>query len=198
MAVRSLAQSSLVEPFSNSSMLAGYESNYFHHLETVRLSSNAATVEFSNLARYSDFQHLQLRIVAKDDMAGQNALPMGLRLNGDTGANYSWHQVGGNGSSVSSSAGTSRTIMFVGLSAGAASTANAFSGAVIDLLDPFETTKYTTARGLSGLTSGNFIRLYSGNWRNTAAVTSILIDNDGTGSFIAGSRFSLYGIKARS
>ena len=161
------------------------------------LTSSQASVTFSSLGSLAaDYQHLQIRMVTKDNLAGTNAMNTYLQFNGDTSTNYSWHRISGNGSAVSSPSGTNSSESRVGLTAGASSTANAFAATVVDILDPFKTTKYTTSRGFTGLTSGNFVALYSSNWRNTAAIDSILIDNEGAGSFITGSRFSLYGIKA--
>jgi hypothetical protein len=70
-----------------------------------------------------------------------------------------------------------------------------FGAAIVDLLDPFETTKNSTIRWLSGSATDN-IRLGSGAWLNTASVTSILIDNRDGQNWVQGCRFSLYGLKA--
>ena len=172
-------------------MLAGYESNYFHHLETVRLSSSAASVTFSNLSRYSDFQHLQIRISNKS--AGINS-QLYLKFNGDSGSNYVIHELLGTGSNIESYAGVSQSrIQLVQMPP-----TTGFTGGVVDILDPFETTKNKTTRMFSGQAEGVFnqIRLGSGLWLNTSAITSITLE--GGVSISAGSRFSLYGLKARS
>jgi hypothetical protein len=194
MAVRSLAQSSLVEPSSTNSMLAGYSGNDFHHLETVRLSSSAASVTFSNLARYSDFQHLQIRAVARSNRSGTGGLAVNITLNGVT-TGYQTHLLYGRGSSVLSAAYAGRGIERM---TNAGSEANAFGAFVTDILDPFETTKNTTIRSLGGYSATDpIISLTSTGWFNTASVTSIQL-SDPDASFIAGSRFSLYGLKARA
>jgi hypothetical protein len=78
---------------------------------------------------------------------------------------------------------------------GNSNTANIFGSAVIDILDPFSTTKNTTTRSLGGHNSST-ARLYlgSGAYYSTAAVTSITVGPN-SGSILAGSRFSLYGIR---
>jgi hypothetical protein len=81
--------------------------------------------------------------------------------------------------------------------------ANVFGAFVLDLLDPFETTKFTTSRCLSGQANSSDLRIgfASGSWRNTDSATSLILYTDDSGgfyNFVAGSRFSLYGIKARS
>lgn len=201
MAVKSLAQSSLVEPFSTNSMLAGYSGNAFHHLETVRLSSNASTVEFTNLARYSDFQHLQIRSVFRTNRGGYTATYWGMRFNSDTGANYSWHWLnGGYSGSVPASSGVANaSAIRTSWAPGATASASLFASCVTDILDPFETNKNTTIRSLFGKTENEqMVGLGSGAWNNTAALTSTLIFDELGAQFVAGSRFSLYGIRARA
>jgi len=66
---------------------------------------------------------------------------------------------------------------------------------VLDILDAYSTTKNKTIRSLSGMTGGaNNLQLYSGLWNNTAAISSLNIFPGAT-NFVAGSRFSLYGIR---
>lgn len=165
-------------------------------IETITVGSGgAASVTFSSLNTYSTtYQHLQIRAVARGAGSGASDY-IGIRLNGDTGSNYSWHQIFGNGSSVGSGAATSTTRGLVGEIAGSSQTANSFGASVIDILDPYEA-KNKTIRALSGnpITAVN---LWSSAWYNTASLTSItLLEYDGQGNFAQYSRFSLYGLKA--
>ena len=122
---------------------------------------------------------------------------MSMQLNGDTGANYSWHLLEGGGSSVISAAGSSTNYMRVGVMPGSSGTLNAFGGAIIDILDAYSTNKNKTARSLSGNASNaTFIDLLSGSWINTNSLTSITLAPAFGGDFSIGSRFSLYGVTA--
>jgi hypothetical protein len=165
-------------------------------LETQVLASSAASVTFTGLGAYSDYQHLQIRLVgATDAYSG-----FGLRFNGDTGANYASHRLYGNGGSVGSSASTSSTriIAVNGLPDETRDTSNIFGAAVIDILDFSNSSKNTTTRNLAGngvYTDYQLIGLFSGLWNNTNAVTSINLFDPSAGNFVTGSRFSLYGIK---
>jgi len=186
MAVKSLAQSSLKIASSTNSMLAGYSFQDFHHLETVQLGGSASSVTFNNLLQYSgEFRHLQIRM-AIDSTVNSS---IKFTFNSDSASNYSFHWMEGNGSSVVSSAVANHGSCYMGYSF------SGFAAFVTDILDPFETTKNTTARTLSGTTDGgNRIYLTSSSWRNTNAVTTIQVFNE-SGSFTLGSRFSLYGIR---
>jgi hypothetical protein len=120
-----------------------------------------------------------------------------LRFNADTGSNYATHRLIGNGSAVSSSAATSQTFSQGGANVSNSGATNSFAASVLDILDPFETTKNTTIRSLGGTPDSASIQIsfYSGVYLNTAAVTSIVLFPN-IGNYVSGSRFSLYGIKA--
>lgn len=151
------------------------------------LGSATSTVEFTSIA--STYKHLQIRFTARAN-GGTTAETM-LWFNGDI-ANWSRHFLIGNGSTVTSSATANTDVMYP---AKIISTANVFTGAVIDILDYASTSKYKTARSLAGFTNGSThdVSLRSGAWRSTSAVSSIGIYT--AELFATGSRFSLYGIK---
>jgi len=170
----------------------------FQLLESTVLTGAQSSIEFTNLAtKYaSTYQHLQIRAVVQSTRASSlDALIM--QFNGDTAGNYSRHTLQGDGGSVSSSGVANATYVFCGYLPG---TTNPTSWApfVIDILDAFETTKNKTTRSLSGQRDPNWslINLSSGSWRNTATITSILLDQEIGGNFPTGTRVSLYGIKA--
>jgi len=171
---------------------AEVEAGAFELIATTILGSSTPSVTFSNLGDYSStYKHLQIRMTSRDDIGGtvQN---FEFAINGVAGTSYATHYLIGNGSTVASSADISQAFHRVGVSASTGATANAFAATVIDVLDPYSTTKNTTVRSLSGL-GGTSIRLISGLFNNTAAVASIRINN--FSNFVAGSRFSIYGIK---
>jgi hypothetical protein len=164
-------------------------------ISTTVLAGTAASVTFSNLGDYSStYKHLQIRWLARSNKASGGGT-MYFRFNGDTGSNYSRHAVRGEAGSVTSFGFASQTFGDGGIVAGNTATANAFGGGVTDILDPYSTTKNTTIRTLNGLASStNYVSLTSSAWYNTAALTSILMLPD-SNDWVAGSRFSLYGIK---
>lgn len=198
MAVRSLKNSTL-ENFSNysSSMNAGYDFNDFELIESVFVASNTASVTFNNLNQYAnEYKHLQIRAAGKGSGNSFEETNVNLRFNGDTGSNYSYHYMNGLGSSVNSGSGTSQNFMNVGKFADSGVATAIFGAIVIDILDSYSTTKNKTVRSFYGkYSSASYPRvgLYSGSWMNTNSLTSIQVLPDG--NFVAGSRFSLYGIR---
>ena len=164
-------------------------------ISTTVLGSTSPNVTFSVTGLGSTYKHLQIRYTGRADYT--NTQSVNLRLNGDSGSNYAIHSLGGGGSSTFTDTSASQTQMigFLGGLPGTNQGSNIFESGVLDFLDPFSTSKYKTIRSLNG-TSGNVtnnIRLNSGLWMNTNAVTSIVLSTQ-NGNFIAGSRFSLYGL----
>jgi hypothetical protein len=178
----------------NSQVEAGGAAAY-DLLETTVLGTTASSVTFSSLGSYSDYKHLQIRATMRAN--GTTLTFYRIRLNGDTGTNYARHWLTSQGTSVTSAAGTSTNAIFPADRLPGDSTANSFTASVMDFLDFSNANKNTTVKVFSGYrdaVNGGQIRLASGLWNNTAAVTSIEVST-GTDSFVAGSRFSLYGIK---
>jgi len=161
-------------------------------ISTTVLSTGAASVTFSSL-NTGVYKHLQLRIAGR---SSTNSDTVTIRFNADSGTNYSWHQLYGNGSVVGSSSTTSTTWTQGGYVAGTDSASNIFGVSIVDILDPFATTKNKTVRVLTGVPdSNNLITLRSGAWYNTAAVTSLVVGSASGNNFATGSRFSLYGLR---
>jgi hypothetical protein len=164
-------------------------------ISTEILTSSQSSITFSNLGDYSStYKHLQIRVVGRTDRSGEPGDVLTVRFNADSGSNYAYHYLSGNGSTVVSAASSSQTEIWLWRLAGNTATANSFGGMVVDILDVYAT-KNKTVRALSGMTGGlNEVYLGSGLWNSTASVTSIVLDQLG-GNFVAGSRFSLYGIR---
>ena len=180
------------------SQAAGGGAGGYDLLETTTLSGSASSVTFSGLGSYSDYAHLQIRAIGRNSLGASGATAMRVQFNSDTGANYSEHRLFGNGSSIQSAGLANAGSIDFGAIPYNSSTANAYGVSVLDILDFSNSSKYKTTRALSGLVAnlgaGNTIALRSGNWRNLNAITSMTFTTD-NGSFVANSRFSIYGVK---
>jgi hypothetical protein len=180
----------------------GVPTGDYELIETAIVSGTSTTaITFSNLGQYaSTYRHLQIRSSVKSslDNASLGSGNVRMRFNGDTGNNYAIHKLFGNGSVAASLADTSRSAT-IGSLLFSSNTANAFSGGVCDILDAYSTSKNKTTRLLASAqatSSGqNFIQLVSGVWLNSSSLTSIELAPEDGGNIVAGSRFSLYGIK---
>jgi len=168
----------------------------YESIATVTVGSGgSATIDFTSIP--ATYTHLQIRGIARLS-AAYTAEEYGIRFNSDTGSNYSYHYLNGNGSSAISSAGASvNNIKTASILSGSSVTANTFGGIVIDILDYRNTNKYKVARVLGGTdyNGGGNVGFSSGTWLNTNAITSVQVIS-GTGTnFAQYSQFALYGIK---
>lgn len=157
------------------------------------LSSTAASVTFSAIpATYTD---LVLRITARGTRVNQSVYTY-IQFNSDTASNYSYTALAGDGAAASSYRGTSTTFGISGRNSAASGTSNTFSSQEIYI--PSYTVSQNKPFSGIGIAENNtttaYIEADANLWRNTAAITSILIypaNND----WDTGSSFYLYGIK---
>jgi hypothetical protein len=159
-------------------------SSTYEPIATTTLGSAQASVTFSSISgAYTD-----LVIVA--NFANSNTVREAyLQFNSDGGNNYSKTQLFGS-SSVIASNNQSNFSTFSGFGF----IGTTISSVVCNINNYSNTTTNKTILSRSNDPTG-LVMANVGLWRNTAAITTILIGytND---NFIAGSTFTLYGIKA--
>jgi hypothetical protein len=183
----------LINPFAFA--VAGGD---FESIATVTVGSGGATSAlFDNIP--STYQHLQIRAIGKrSDNA--NSTYLAVRLNGDTGSNYSTHQLAGTGSaavargyaSTTQAIGTGTEVVLAGNG-----TANVFGAQIVDILDYSSTTKNKTVRAFGGWDNNGsgHVLLISGGWFSTSAVTSVTLFSGGD-TWAQHTTLALYGVKA--
>lgn len=161
-------------------------------------AGGSSTVSFTSIP--GTYKHLQVRYLAQTNRGTFGTDNILIRLNSDTGSNYSLHALTGDGASVTAGAGSSTTqFLSQATGSGASST---YGAGVMDLLEYANTSINKTARILSGADHNGTIAGYggqilfsSGNWRNTSAVTTIQFRPEFGSAFTQYSHFALYGIK---
>lgn len=163
-------------------------------ISTTILSTTSTSVTFSSIP--ATYKHLQIRATTRTDRSGIHVASVIASCNSDMSSNYSYHQLYGTGSAVGSY-GLANTTGYIATATAATQTGSVFTSLISTLLDYANTTNYKTFRTLHGFTgsAGHNIELSSTNWRNTAAVSTLTLTAGSGSNFIAGSRFSLYGIK---
>jgi len=177
----------------SSAAVPAYES-----IATVSVGAGGVgTVEFTGIP--GTFKHLQIRTLARNtaNSSGGSEENLRIRLNGDTASNYSTHWLVGDGSTlISGSELTTSMSQSYGIIPMSNAAASIFGVAVIDILDYQNTNKFKTLRALCGAdkNGSGYSNFASSNWRNTNAITSILLFPE-AGNFAQYSHFALYGIK---
>jgi len=170
-------------------ILSSYESIATY---TVPAGGGVSTVDFTSIP--STYTHLHIRGIARSTFSGYGDTTVFIRLNSDSGANYSWHRLYGYGS-VGGDTSISATSGIAGITARDSEPSGLRAPLIVDILDYKNTSKYKPIQSFSGadFNGSNSIFFSSSNWRNTNAVTSITLY---TASNLAQySSFALYGIK---
>jgi len=113
-----------------------------------------------------------------------------MRLNGDTGNNYSTTSFYGDGTSALSSRASNNNVMIFQNEVFSASSVSALT--VFNIMNYANTTIYKTVINRSNQ-ANRAAETHVSLWRNTAAITSITISG---ATFTTDAKFTLYGIKA--
>lgn len=158
-------------------------------ISTTLLSTSSASVTFSSIPQtYTD-------LVLITDCIGDNASYPQIRLNSDTGTNYSYTSLRGQSGSVTASRGSNQSWLYI-TGSGVYSTNSYQLGNIVFFNNYSSTTQYKTAlardNSYQGTPSIDYVCV---TWRNNSAISTINIV-PGNGNFSAGSMFTLYGIKA--
>ena len=156
-------------------------------IATNTLGSAAASVTFSSIS--STYTDLVVVVSARNTTATYTAV---IRLNGDSGSNYSSTQLYGDGSSAASNRDTSRSYIDNILAASSGDASGVFSTSLVHIMNYANTTTYKTVLSRTNLAIQ--VATSVGLWRNTAAINSVEVRS--ASNFASGSTFTLYGIKA--
>lgn len=158
----------------------------YEPIATTTANGSSSSVTFSSISgTYTD-----LRIVVNSTNNSGSNYGLFVRFNSDTGSNYSFTRLYGDGSSATSNNGSSTAYGTIGWT-----TSGTLATFTADLNNYSNTTTYKTllARGSSSVSRvGAFVSL----WRSTSAITAIEIYNESGANFTSGSTFTLYGIKS--
>jgi hypothetical protein len=153
------------------------------------IASATNTVTFSSItSTYTD-----LVLVINGSLSGYDYLLY--RFNGDTGSNYSETPLRGDGSAATSGPAANRTYTWTCLQSAANTQFNTISN-FMNYADA--TTNTSVLSRANSNSSGDYVAITAGLWRNTAAINSITVLTLSANNFNVGSTFTLYGIKAGS
>jgi hypothetical protein len=176
----------------------------YESIQTYTVTSGGGQASIEWTAIPSTYKHLQIRGIARGSRATYGNDNMYLQVNGDTGSNYTWHKLQGNGANPVTAGGTGSAttqITFNALAASGAPTGD-FSAHIIDILDYASVNKNKTIRNLDGVDingtvagEGGVIELSSGSWMNSSTAISSIKLYAGSPNFVQYSSFALYGIK---
>lgn len=156
-------------------------------IATNTLGSATSSVTFSSIS--GSYTDLFIVINSGSTTSGQD---IRCRFNGDSGSNYSFTHLTGNGTAASSGGATNQTFMpldYNGYLSGSIATTT-----IINCMNYSNSTTYKTTLGRFN-TAAFGTDMAVGLWRSTSAITSIEFLTSAS-TFLSGSTFTLYGIAA--
>lgn len=163
----------------------------YEPIATNTLTTNTATVTFSSIsASYTDL------VLVSNVGATAAGASVFIRFNSDTGTNYSYTEMYGDGTTAASarasSLGYSQPSAYIGVD-------TPITTVIITNIQNYSNTTTNKTflsranRASAGSAPGT--EALVGLWRSTAAINTIALSLF-SGSFVTGSTFTLYGIKA--
>lgn len=161
-------------------------------LQSISLTSATSTVTFSNIDQtYTD---LVLVASTRSLYNGTNDA-LFITINGDSSALYSRTEM--YNSSVGR-ASSETAFKYHGKIAGATSNAGTFGTSTINFMNYSNATTYKTLIARCGMADSTYseVKMSTGLYRSTSAITSMAITSESGTSFVAGSTFDLYGINS--
>jgi hypothetical protein len=159
----------------------------YEPIATTTLSTATASVTFSTIpGTYTD-----LVLVASITGVSVATDPW-IRINSDTGSNYSWTWLAGNGSTAYSERGSNNSKLYY---SAISTIQNNVQNVIWNFNNYSNTTTYKTVLWRES-DAGTETAATVGLWRSTSAITAIEISLDSSRTYSTGSMFTLYGIKA--
>lgn len=148
------------------------------------MTSGTSSVTLSSIpATYTDL------IMVIDGTVGSNC-GIQLRFNSDSGSNYSFTRMTGDGSTASSDRSSNATFMELGYYVSTTRNMN-----ILNIMDYANTTTYKTVLNRANAQTVNIgVQAYVELWRSTSAINSITIN--ASGNLATGTIIKLYGIEA--
>lgn len=156
-------------------------------IATTTLGSAQANVTLNSFSGYTD-----LVLVASIKTTTYGGVNLNINFNSDTGSNYSFTGLRGNGSAASSDRGTNRT--YADGDTYGIMDSSSFAQYNISFMNYSNTTTFKTILSRAN-NAGYATEACVSLWRSTSAITSMTFDC-GADQFATGSTFTLYGIQA--
>ena len=160
----------------------------YEPIATTTLGTAASTITFSSItSAYTD-----LRLIINWQSTSTAETNLFMTFNSDTGSNYSYTRLVGDGASASSGRATSQTSLFIGKQN--ASTTSVWRMNEIDIFSYAGSTNKTYLEShATDNNGGGFVYRFVGLWRSTSAINTISIFQSGS-NLNAGTTATLYGI----
>lgn len=157
-------------------------------LANVTLTGSDASIVFSNIpATFKDL------VITLNGTPADTAYPVhALRFNSDTGNNYSYVGMSGNGSSAASGNNGSLSYASLGQAYGVGPSTSSNFATIAHIMD-YAADKHKTVLSRNNV-PGTGVEAQAARWANTAAITSVTVITSSGAGFATGTTINLYGV----
>ena len=157
-------------------------------------SAGAASISWTSIPQ--TYSHLQIRWNGHSLGNAADYTSVKMLVNNDTGANYAYHRLYGNGASASADASTSQSQALATWVPDELNPSN-YGVCIIDILDYANTNKYKTIKMLGGFdkNGAGLVAMFSGLWQSTSAITRLDFAPNNGQNFAQYTSIALYGVK---
>lgn len=168
----------------------------YEPIATSTLGSDSNYITFSSLSGYTDI----IATIHGRSTTASSFSDNYVRLatgggSVDTGTNYSFHRLIGNGASATISTSTNQSYIVGGTLPGSTQQADIFALCILHFPSYLNSAnKVVLTNSASDANGTGYVTRDVGMWRNTGSITSIQFFTNG--NYKAGSIFTIYGIKA--
>lgn len=156
-------------------------------LSTITLQASSSSVNFTGIP--STYRDLILTLTGSPSDTSYPVIA--LRFNSDSGTNYAYVGMTGNGSTAGAGSNGSQNYLSIGQGYGTGPNTSSIFNTVVYIVDYSTTNKNKLVLSRNNV-AGTGVEAQSSRWANTSAITSISVITT-SGAFAAGSTFSLYG-----
>jgi hypothetical protein len=165
--------------------------NTYTALATVTLTGSDSSITFSSIpSTYRDL------IFVINGTPADTAYPVhALRFNSDSGNNYTYVGMTGNGSSAASGSNSSLSFASLGQAFGIGPGTSSYFSTIAQIMDYSATDKHKTVLVRNNV-SGVGVEAQADRWANTAAITSVTLITSGGAGFATGTTINLFGVIA--
>jgi hypothetical protein len=175
---------------------SAYKPPAYESIASATGTGSSGTITFSSIS--GTYTSLQIRVTVRDTNASTGFGTLTLRLNNDSGTNYTRHNILCLDPGVDpAQSAISQNAFRIDCIPNANNAANVVGAAIYDIDDYASTTRNKTIRAFSGGnlngSGSSVVNITSGLWLNTAAITRI--DFLAQASFSTQTTISLYGIR---
>lgn len=168
-------------------------------IESVSLTGTQTSVTFSSLT--TDYEHLEIWMTARTDLNTPGGYDyVGVQFNGDTGSNYATQTMYGYNTAKLTERETGNAFGMK-VRAAASDPENALNfGGICVLIPDYRGANVnkssTSIGGKSAASNNGFTSNGTGEWDNTAAITSVVLTPGAGTNFNIGCVFTLYGLRS--